>query len=524
MPNNRIPDGNESGLGTNAKGQVINKVTAKIGRHILRSLTLLFLTCVFAWSSGIEAHAQIWQNFKGVRLVNVFDSTTVLPINGTIFYNEQKTYPRFQVWENDTLKNLISDGRGGNFWPLSGVGTLTGDVTIDDDGNQITFDTHSSTVRVRSATDNNQYISLRPDGIVSTYDGIGNFFLLTSSGLNWGGAQEAQQTITSPTNVGHITFTNNSGNTTDIKGGQIKSTLLTDQTMLFSASNIITGENALSYNTSLNRILLSNTAGTFASSIFGGEIQLDDITNNDDVTFNNSGISVTGLATPYQIVSDGDIEINADNLTMQSTADMQINTGSDLTVSPGNSFDMLISGAGGSEFSLDATNAFLYAPSQVQIVSDEIISLSTFNNNVNIASGDKISLSGDIVLTPNDDAVTQLVGERYTPTLVLSGASNPVVSPNSTHYIRVGNEVSVTGVVTVDVGSGTPATVAFNLPIASALANSWDCAGMVWITNGGTPLVEQVTGDTTNDRPLIQWTPSVTGGVNLRYQFTYTVQ
>jgi hypothetical protein len=74
-------------------------------------------------------HAQIWQNFKGVRLVNQLDSTQVLSVDGSIYYNEQSN--KFRAMQDGQWHDLISGGgSGGAFWPLSGTGELTGDVLM----------------------------------------------------------------------------------------------------------------------------------------------------------------------------------------------------------------------------------------------------------------------------------------------------------------------------------------------------------------------------------------------------------
>lgn len=72
---------------------------------IKRNTILLFLI------ASLCSHAQTNGNFKAVRFVNVLDSTTVLPINATIYYNEQSQ--KFRAYENNLWKDLISYGGSG---------------------------------------------------------------------------------------------------------------------------------------------------------------------------------------------------------------------------------------------------------------------------------------------------------------------------------------------------------------------------------------------------------------------------
>lgn len=82
-----------------------NSVNVPTNKHILFSIVyVLMLLPAFSY-------AQIWQNFKGVRLVNVLDSTTVLPIQGSIYYNEQSD--KFRVYQNGAWRDMIGSTSGG---------------------------------------------------------------------------------------------------------------------------------------------------------------------------------------------------------------------------------------------------------------------------------------------------------------------------------------------------------------------------------------------------------------------------
>lgn len=122
VPNKRKPpidaEGNyEDDFVRNVQGKTVNKIEVPIFRHIIKAVSIIVLA-----SFCHSAPAQIWQNFKGVRLVNVVgDTSDVLQVNGSIFYCEDCTPPRFYVYEDNQWKEITGgSGGGGNL-----SGTLT---------------------------------------------------------------------------------------------------------------------------------------------------------------------------------------------------------------------------------------------------------------------------------------------------------------------------------------------------------------------------------------------------------------
>lgn len=57
-------------------------------------------------------------------------------------------------------------------------------------------------------------------------------------------------------------------------------------------------------------VLVTNTAGTHATSIYGGEIQIDFPGGSDDVTINNSGFSISGVSNYNIANASGTVSIN----------------------------------------------------------------------------------------------------------------------------------------------------------------------------------------------------------------------
>jgi hypothetical protein len=108
VPNKRIVTLHDE-LSEKKEGGVLGK-----GLHLLLFLSLGYL----------PLNAQLNGNFKTLRLVNVSDSTTVVPVNATIYYNEQTG--KLRAFENGVWKDLISTGGGGG----GGVTTASNGLSI----------------------------------------------------------------------------------------------------------------------------------------------------------------------------------------------------------------------------------------------------------------------------------------------------------------------------------------------------------------------------------------------------------
>src|SRR5690606_20615826 len=94
--------------------------------------------------------------------------------------------------------------------------------------------------------------------------------------------------------------------------GNISGTMVSAAIPFGSGANTLSAENALTYNTAANQILLVNPASTHTTSIFGGELQIDNPSASDNLTINNEGLYTSGLATPYEIVSTSGVELDGD--------------------------------------------------------------------------------------------------------------------------------------------------------------------------------------------------------------------
>jgi len=258
IPNKRIPDGNESGLGTNAAGKVVNQIRVPIGKHILRALLIV---CLF----NTVASAQIWQNFKGIRSVNESDTTQQLAVEGSFYYDEDaKVFYGRNQWG---WKEFSYAGAGGNFWPLEGSGAFTDDVVIN----------------------------MQNHGFVQ--QGSGTYQITSGGG---------------------VTIFSGVASDATFGGNNVK--LLSNPDGIISFSEF----DEVRFDANTNSFLITNEAQTHTTSIFGGEIQIDDPTASDDVTFNTSGIQVTGVSN-YEInTASGTLELDANIILAPNSTASQL--------------------------------------------------------------------------------------------------------------------------------------------------------------------------------------------------------
>lgn len=113
----------------------------------------------------------------------------------------------------------------------------------------------------------------------------------------------------------------------------------------------------------------------------------------------------------------------------------------------------------------------------------------------------------------------------YTPTLTSTAVAD-VITPYLSHWVRNGNEVTVTVFFQTTVtGAGSNASVRISLPIPSALTDIMDLHG-----NGTAASITSVTMygarvncDTSNDAAVVYW-GSLSGDNDIEVSFTYTVK
>lgn len=110
--------------------RVLDKIIPNVRKKVRSVAVLLFMLSFMSLS--LELNAQLNGNFKTVRLSNVTDSTTVLDIDGSIYYNTQSN--KFRVRENGVWKDLSRAGNPGSFWTTNADVTLSAQVKVFTNG------------------------------------------------------------------------------------------------------------------------------------------------------------------------------------------------------------------------------------------------------------------------------------------------------------------------------------------------------------------------------------------------------
>jgi len=111
---------------------------------------------------------------------------------------------------------------------------------------------------------------------------------------------------------------------------------------------------------------------------------------------------------------------------------------------------------------------------------------------------------------------------EYTPTF--TNTTNIAAStPASTHYMRIGNTVFVSGLCLVDPTSTGATELGVSLPIASNLADLKDCVGNVTSNDASSPESGWVVADTTNKRAKVQWVTVNIGNHYVAFSFMYKI-
>lgn len=90
-------------------------------------------------------------------------------------------------------------------------------------------------------------------------------------------------------------------------------------------------------------------------------------------------------------------------------------------------------------------------------------------------------------------------------------------------YLRVGDTVTCSGVVTVAADSAAACLLDLSLPVESVLADTWQLSGTMGSTSGSTTISGIVQAGTTNDTARLSWDAPDTNSQEIYYHFTYTV-
>lgn len=148
------------------------------------------------------------------------------------------------------------------------------------------------------------------------------------------------------------------------------------------------------------------------------------------------------------------------------------------------------------------------------------VATATFSTDVALASNKAISFAGTGAATTR--ANLGLVTGTYTPTLTNTtniAASTPYVC----QYMQVGNVVTVSGKVDIDVTAAGNALLGMSLPVASALTTDIQVGGTFVSNAAATPEAGCIFADGTNDRASFKFIAVNTANNTFFFSFTYLV-
>lgn len=217
--------------------------------------------------------------------------------------------------------------------------------------------------------------------------------------------------------------------------------------------------------------------------------------------------------------------------------DTQINTGrnpflrltSDNTTAANRTFTLVNGAVDGFilHITLCATGAVATGRAQLAASANTILTGGTWEPAVN----DTLTLMWDSAQTiwrelGRSGASTQSISGTYTPTMV-AGTNVATATPGLAHYIRIGNEVTVTGVAAIasTAATQTASALTATLPIASNLGATGDLSGTGSLASASgtdaTPV--WIIGSVAGDVATLAYNANQTASATMTYTFTYTV-
>lgn len=243
-------------------------------------------------------------------------------------------------------------------------------------------------------------------------------------------------------------------------------------------SSTVTADGILSATaagTSRKFITLSNTGSTFNTGI---ESSAGGVIFTGSTAY--AGVIGTSSATPFEIAAGGTVGYSMSSSLNHNFKSGTALFGGSVTV-PDDAYD-------------SGWNGDLTVPTKNAIWDAGFLTSSTNSSGTN---------------TPSSTDVTNITSS----------------TPGLTHYIRVGNEVTVTGMVNVTVTLGAASEVDISPPISSNFTAADDVQG-VGNVNADTNFPLVITADTTNDRIKINFNGFGINSVatNLSFTYTYTIK
>ena len=260
---------------------------------------------------------------------------------------------------------------------------------------------------------------------------------------------------------------------------------------------------------------LSGSSVLFGQNCYSGSLQSGNVGIGDTVLFSiTSGQNNTAIGAQclYNINS------GSNNTGIGQLCGQSITTGLNNTII-GSNADVDSSGANnrialGYGASADADYQFA--------LPDNVTLWKIRGNSFTLPSADG---SANQVLKTNGSGVlsfgSALDSGTYTPTLT-NGTNVAGSTAFQCQYLRVGNQVTVSGKVNINPTSTGATELGFSLPVASNFANEYECGGT---GNFSTVAGEGVAvmADSTNNRASFQYVAVDTADKAVYFTFTYTI-
>jgi hypothetical protein len=117
-----------------------------------------------------------------------------------------------------------------------------------------------------------------------------------------------------------------------------------------------------------------------------------------------------------------------------------------------------------------------------------------------------------------------LASGSYTPTLT-AAANIDAATPQTAQYLRVGNTVTVSGIITIDpTTANTLTALDMTIPIASAFSVIADCGGTAVTPDDVVLQAAALYANPGNGQVRLQFKPSLNTLFGLVYHYTYQVR
>lgn len=427
---------------------------------------------------------------------------------GALYQNDTSSFKPLVVGTDGKVYQSSWFGSGGGGGGINIYNTdslIASDRTVDLNGNFLKFQ--------EGGTD---FLSIDPTIFVS-------FFLQNNAG-----AESALEVNADGANSRFDLYSNDGSNQVDIQGNPDPNTIThTAGTHIFQGtpggiqfSSYATG-GFYQNDTSSYKPLVVDINGNIYQSSWAGGSTLFALTGTNTATGNVVGDLDGNTLT----IQGGDVIFNG--ITIQGSGGPTITASGDPLVIENTDNDVFITAGDGENVILLAgtdggpnyAKLWVEANTGFDFESDGIFSISVTGAATYTAASHTFIGAVSIPSITNN---TGLAAGTYIPTL--SNTTNVAASTAyACQYMRVGNTVTVSGKVDIDVTlTATSTVLGVSLPIASAIANANELGGTAFCPTIAA-LGAAILGDAGNDRATIQLVSTDTNNNSFYFTFSYTV-